>query len=876
MTKFYSFAKKVALAAFLCIIAIGNVSAQWTKLDAPTPMTTYNSLHTQVYLDGVLYMFGGAPGLSQPTAEAWSLDTKAPGAQWKALAPMPTARISAYAAAVNGKIYIIGGWYLNGTARVVPPQVLEYDPAANTYATKASMTSPSYFMSGAVVENKIFVMGGIINNAYSNSTQVYDPATDKWAGSTASTLTSGHATASAIGNVIYLIGGNTSTTTYFKTVLKGTVSGTTITWKKMGDFPIFIAGAASGVANGTLFVAGGVNAEGSKASVYKYDAVKDKWSVSFQMPVASDYTRNMVGDGTALYYIHGEDNPDTYKFIEGAPTAIMYSTPSDLDYKLKTGTSGQKAISISNFGTLPLTVQITTPSADKWLTTDAGELAIDPGQMYEVNLFAAPTGMAAGKYLSVVTLTSDDPKNPKVEIPLKLQLADITAKRLPLLEVFTSSTCGPCKPGNERLNTVITPIDRSNYTVLKFQQDFPGTGDPYATNELINRRGFYGINSIPRMEVDGGWDGNASSFTNATLNDATSQVCLLNWQANYTVTGNTVKVTATLDPLADYTDKDMRMYVAVLEKNTVKNVKSNGETEFEDVVKKMLPDENGTPINEIMKGMKLSRKFEYTFPGKYRLPADGQPANRINVATEHSVEDMENLEVIVWIQNARTKEVYNSGWATVGEAAKMPIIPTIQPVKFNKVDNGKTKSLPVDIANTGDADLIITQLELSGDKEFTFQGVSLPFTVKPGEKVELMVGFSPTVIKSYSAVLKITSNNSNNSNEVTTVNISGEGQTLGVFTPAEEAKTVVAMKVGPNPSADKSVLSFTVGGTAPQYLDLYIVNTLGQRVAEISSQLRTPGSYSETIDASTFANGSYRIIANTATERVQLPFVVNR
>jgi N-acetylneuraminic acid mutarotase len=671
MTKLYSLTKNAVLAAILCVLTIGSLSAQWTKVDAPTPMTTYNSLHTQVYLNGVLYMFGGAPGLSQPTAEAWSLDTKSPGAQWKALAPMPTARISAYAAAVNGKIYIMGGWYQNGNARVVPPQVLEYDPAANTYETKASMTSPSYFMAGAVVENKIFVMGGIINNAYSNSTQVYDPATDKWAASTASTLSSGHATASAIDNVIYLIGGNTSATAYFKTVLKGTVTGTTITWKKMGDFPIFIAGAASGVANGTLYVAGGVNAEGVRASVYKYDAVKDKWAASFQMPVASDYTRNMVGDGTALYYIHGEDNPDTYKFVEGAPTAIMYSTPNDLDYKLKTGTSGQKTISISNFGTLPLTVQITTPAADKWLTTDAGELAIDPGQMYEVTLFANSTGMAAGKYTSAVTLTSDDPKNAKVEIPLKLQLADITVKRLPLLEVFTSSTCGPCKPGNERLNTVITPIDRSNYTVLKYQQDFPGTGDPYATNETINRRGFYGINSIPRMEVDGGWDGNASSFTKGILDDATSQVCLLSWQANYTVTNNTVQVTATIDPQADYTDKGMRLYVAILEKNTVKNVKSNGETEFEDVVKKMLPDENGTALDAMLKGEKVTKTFEYTFPGKYRLPNDGQAANRIKVTTENSVEDMDNLEVIVWAQNSITKEVYNSGWAVLGPVSVM-------------------------------------------------------------------------------------------------------------------------------------------------------------------------------------------------------------
>ena len=31
----------------------------------------------------------------------------------------------------------------------------------------------------------------------------------------------------------------------------------------------------------------------------------------------------------------------------------------------------------------------------------------------------------------------------------------------------------------------------------------PGTGDP--PKEQSDRRGFYGINSVPRVEIDGGW-----------------------------------------------------------------------------------------------------------------------------------------------------------------------------------------------------------------------------------------------------------------------------------------------------------------------------------------------------------------------------------
>ncbi|MBK9249101.1 MAG: hypothetical protein IPM69_13550 [Ignavibacteria bacterium] len=668
----YSFLKRMIFAAFVCLFSIGSVSAQWTKLDAPTPITTYNSLHTQVYLDGVLYMFGGAPGLSQATTGAWSLDTKTLNPQWKAIASMPVARVSAYAAAVNGKIYIIGGFYISGNARITTPEVLEYDPTANSYTVKSTMPLATYGMAGAVVANKIYVMSGIANNNYTNSTQVYDVAADTWANSTASTLSSIYPTASAIGNDIYLLGGQS--TSYFNTFLKGTVNGATITWKKMTNVPVAISGAASGIADGNLFVAGGSNADGVLASTYKYNVTANKWSSSFTMPIATYYTGNMVGDGTSLYFIHGADSPETYKFVDGAPVAIIGTAPAAIEYKLKSGTTGTKSIFISNLGTLPLNVVLTSPSTDKWLTSDAGEFTVEAGQRFEVNMIANSTGMTEGVYTSTITIASDDVKNPKISIPVKMTLVDVTAKRLPLLEVFTSSTCGPCKPGNERLDAVIKPIDRSNYTVLKFQQDFPGTGDPYATNETINRRNFYNINSIPRMEVDGGWDQNASSFTNQVMNDATSQICLLNWEASYAVVGNKVSVTATLDPLADYSEQNMKIYVAILEKRTVKNIKSNGETVFEDVVKKMLPDENGTPLAPMTKGTKVTKTFEYTFPGKYRLPSDGQSANRIKLASENSVEDIANLEVIVWAQNTATKEVYNAGWASSGPAAKKPVI----------------------------------------------------------------------------------------------------------------------------------------------------------------------------------------------------------
>ena len=104
-------------------------------------------------------------------------------------------------------------------------------------------------------------------------------------------------------------------------------------------------------------------------------------------------------------------------------------------------------------------------------------------------------------------------------------------------------------------------------------------------------------------------------------------------------------------------------HFAISEKQTNKNKTSNGETVFYHVVKKMYPSLEGTNVDDISAGDVVSFEFTYTFPGKYRLPANGQAANVINLATEHSVENFNNLEVVMWIENTRDQYILNSGLA---------------------------------------------------------------------------------------------------------------------------------------------------------------------------------------------------------------------
>jgi N-acetylneuraminic acid mutarotase len=105
---------------------------------------------------------------------------------WTTLAPMPTARRQFGVAVVNGKIFAIGGNDGNYDRYLDTNEM--YDPTTNTWTKKARMPTPRIEFGIAIYENKIYVMGGAIgvdpsgngNNLLTTANEVYDPATDTW------------------------------------------------------------------------------------------------------------------------------------------------------------------------------------------------------------------------------------------------------------------------------------------------------------------------------------------------------------------------------------------------------------------------------------------------------------------------------------------------------------------------------------------------------------------------------------------------------------------------------------------------------------------------------------------------------------------------
>ncbi len=228
---------------------------------------------------------------------------------------------------------------------------------------------------------------------------------------------------------------------------------------------------------------------------------------------------------------------------------------------------------------------------------------------------------------------------------------DSSIVRRLLHENFSSSTCPPCKPGNETLHGVLNQYP-DLWSELTYHFYFPGTGDPYYTTECAARSTYYGgISAIPATLLDGKTNVNPNGYNNATFESYQTIPAFHRISPSGTVTGQKIDVKVDVDALIA-TTATTRLQVALAEKVTYKNVKTNGETEFPHVMKKLIPDANGTLTGIIPAGGSKTFNLSWTAPGAYRLPLDAQTANIINLATEHSIEEFDDLEVVVWLQES--------------------------------------------------------------------------------------------------------------------------------------------------------------------------------------------------------------------------------
>jgi hypothetical protein len=267
-------------------------------------------------------------------------------------------------------------------------------------------------------------------------------------------------------------------------------------------------------------------------------------------------------------------------------------------------------------------------------------------------------------------------------------------QRIPLIEEFSASTCPPCKTFNDNVfNPFLNTANlQGKYTVVNYRANWPGSGDPYYTAEAGTRISYYGVNSVPSCFMDG---------TSATYNSLSSFTSNFNTKAlrapravitsQFQVTGTTtasakVITTVIVTPTADISNASL--YVAAVEKVTIKNASTNGEKEFHFVMMKMIPNASGRPLT-------LKANTEVTVIDSASLAGT-------------KFEEMTDIAVAAWVQISGTREVLQSVMSVAQST------PVINRCLLNGCSSGKQLTRISGNAVTNAQNSLITVNDLSG------------------------------------------------------------------------------------------------------------------------------------------------------------------
>jgi N-acetylneuraminic acid mutarotase len=302
----------------------------WTTLE---PMPTARSGLGVAVVDGKIYAIGGYNGSYLRTNEMYDPETDT----WTTKTSMPTPRHSFGIAVYQNKIYVIGGTIGPGIAvgeSLLTGATEVYDPITDTWETKTSMPTPRQGLEANVVSDKIYLIGGVryvggfLHQEFDEN-EVYDPATDSWTTKAPlPTAVWGYSSA-VVDNEVYLIGGGNKTTAgIFPVTLNQIYTPATDTWDFGQTIPTGLWHADSGVTTGVfaperIYVLGGSYYSFAYNLTQTYDPEVDGWTTGTPMPTPR-WSLSVAVVDDELYAIGGKTEEDTHSVVNEKYTPHGY------------------------------------------------------------------------------------------------------------------------------------------------------------------------------------------------------------------------------------------------------------------------------------------------------------------------------------------------------------------------------------------------------------------------------------------------------------------------------------------------------------------------------------------------------------------------
>lgn len=235
------------------------------------------------------------------------------------------------------------------------------------------------------------------------------------------------------------------------------------------------------------------------------------------------------------------------------------------------------------------------------------------------------------------------------DIQTDIQLNLIPFKTV-LIEDFANVSCNPCVVSNKILEQLTNhTFGRKRLVAVKFPTNFPSPVDPFFLAngpDCTSRMNYYNIQIAPTNVIDGLFkpipsDSNDVKSKILTQLEKVPQFVIL---VDHSINGNnyTINITLEIKDLSNLDFSNLVLHTVVTETNIefATPPGSNGETKFFDVMRKMLPGNQGESLTS------YNQIGTYTFQRQLTLNSNWNASN---------------INTVVYVQNTNTKEIYQTG-----------------------------------------------------------------------------------------------------------------------------------------------------------------------------------------------------------------------
>ncbi|HEY9061339.1 MAG TPA: S8 family serine peptidase [Pseudobacteroides sp.] len=328
--------------------------------------------YAKIYIPGTSPT--NTPTIPTATPAATAAPSESPNTQsdtWKTKSSMDYGKNSFSAAALNGKIYIIGSdrkvqcyepdsnkWFEVGTLDpsiidlsskpiLVPlgdkiyiisgsNKMYEYDPVRGKLDPKASTLYSRMGGAAAAYKGRIYICGGEDPQSIKTA-EVYDPANDKWSPISGTNHERANHSLAVNGTKLWATGGSINLNSIEEYDIDGDK------WNVLKSTHLQISSVTS--ANGKIYAVG--KADSNDGNFYEYDTYSGDWIKKEKMPLDKE--------GISLFYVNnkiyavGKSLESSFIAVAeynfgASPSAIASNTPSPTVTPVS---GGQKGITVS-------------------------------------------------------------------------------------------------------------------------------------------------------------------------------------------------------------------------------------------------------------------------------------------------------------------------------------------------------------------------------------------------------------------------------------------------------------------------------------------------------------------------------------------------